>query len=128
MTQLPWKFTERSPGAVQTDPFEEEFFIGPSDNELDDGHVASLVRESVQNALDARVGSGPVRVRFALHTASVAATGAIDYLAGLEPHLAVLSPPVPWPIAGGDSQIRWLVYEDFNTRGLGGDPAIYADD
>ena len=128
MTQLPWKFTERPPGAVQTDPFEEEFFIGPSDNELDDGHVASLVRESVQNALDARVGSGPVRVRFALHEESVAAAGAIDYLAGLEPHLAVLSPPVPWPIAGGDSQIRWLVYEDFNTRGLVGDPAIYADD
>ena len=75
--QLPWIFSERVPGAVQTDPFEEEFFIGPSDNELDDGHVASLVRESVQNALDARVGSGPVRVRFALNSASVAATGAI---------------------------------------------------
>ena len=52
--QLLWKFPERPPGAVQTDPFEEELFIGPSDNELDDGHVASLVRESVKNALKAR--------------------------------------------------------------------------
>jgi len=123
-----WMFTERSAGAVQTDPFEEEFFIGPSDNDLEDGHVASLVRESVQNAIDARVGSGPVRVRFALHVASVAATGAVDYLAELQPHLAALTPPVPWPIAEADSPIRWLVYEDFNTRGLVGDPAIYADD
>ena len=123
-----WMFTERSAGAVQTDPFEEEFFIGPSDNDLEDGHVASLVRESVQNAIDARVGSGPVRVRFALHVASVAATGAVAYLAELQPHLAALTPPVPWPIAEADSPIRWLVYEDFNTRGLVGDPAIYADD
>jgi hypothetical protein len=128
LNQLPWKFAERIPAAVQTDPFEDEFFIGSSDSELDDGHVASLVRESVQNALDARVGSGPVRVSFALHEARFGDTRALDYLAGLKPHLAAITPPVPWPAPHGDARIRWLVYEDFNTRGLGGDPEIYADD
>lgn len=125
---LPWVFAERLPAAVQTDPFEDEFFIGSSDSELDDGHVASLVRESVQNALDARVGNGPVRVSFALHEDRFVDTGALDYLAGLKPHLAAITPPVPWPASGTDSRIRWLVYEDFNTRGLGGNPEIFADD
>jgi hypothetical protein len=124
---VPWNFAIRSEAAVQTDPFEEEFFIGPSDSELDDGHVASLVRESVQNALDARVGAAPVRVTFALHEARVRQTGVLRYLAGLEPHLAALAPPVPWPLNGDNDPIRWLVYEDFHTTGLCGDPAIVDD-
>jgi len=127
MAPLPWKFEIRSEGAVQSDPFEEEFFIGPSDNELDDAHVASLVRESIQNAIDARAGSEPVRVTFALHEASVAETGAIHYLEGLAAHLAALVPPVPWPAATPDATIRWLVYEDYHTTGLCGDPAIVDD-
>jgi hypothetical protein len=127
MDHIPWKFAIRSEAAVQTDPFEEEFFIGPSDNELDDGHVASLVRESVQNAIDARVGSEPVRVTFALHAEKFGKTAALAYLAGLEPHLAALTPPVPWPSTGKNDSIRWLVYEDFHTTGLCGDPAIVDD-
>jgi hypothetical protein len=31
---IPWSFAPRSEAAVQTDPFEEEFFTGPSDDEL----------------------------------------------------------------------------------------------
>lgn len=127
MTYVPWNFATRSEAAVQTDPFEEEFFIGPSDSELDDGHVASLVRESVQNAIDARNGPAPVRVTFALHESRVSQTGALRYLAGLQPHLAALSPPVPWPLNGDSETIRWLVYEDFQTTGLCGDPAIVDD-
>ncbi len=126
--QLPWVFAERLPAAVQTDPFEEEFFIGSSDSELDDGDVASLVRESVQNALDARVGKQPVSVSFAIHEDRAGDIGALDYLAGLKPHLAAISPPVPWPAPHDHSRIRWLAYEHFNTRGLGGDPRTYADD
>lgn len=127
MDFLPWKFATRSEAAVQTDPFEEEFFIGPSDSELDDGHVASLVRESVQNALDARVGAEPVRVTFALHQAPLGETNRLCYLGGLHPHLAAISPPVPWPAATGAEPMRWLVYEDFHTTGLCGDPTIVDD-
>lgn len=123
----PWNFATRSEAAVQTDPFEEEFFIGSNDNELDDAHVASLVRESVQNAIDARVGAGPVRVTFALHEARIRETGALPYLAGLKPHLEALSPPVLWPLDGERDTIRWLVYEDFQTTGLCGDPGIIDD-
>ena len=92
---VPWNFAIRSEAAVQTDPFEEEFFIGPSDSELDNGHVASLVRESVQNALDARVGAAPVPVTFALHEARVRQSGVLRYFAGLEPHLAARAANVP---------------------------------
>lgn len=127
MRCVPWKFATRSEEAVQTDPFEEEFFIGSSDNELGDAHVGSLVRESVQNAIDARVGSGPVRVTFALHNAAIRETAALRYLDGLKPHLAALSPPVPWPLDRDSKTIRWLVYEDFHTTGLCGDPAIIDD-
>ncbi len=127
MSNVPWKFATRSEAAVQTDPFEEEFFIGPSDNELDDGHVASLVRESIQNAIDARAGDEPVRVTFALHEAELGQTEALRYLADLEPHLAALTPPVPWPVNGDTEAIRWLVYEDFHTTGLCGDPGIVDD-
>ncbi|MGB8854338.1 MAG: hypothetical protein WCC69_12310 [Pirellulales bacterium] len=127
MGYVPWNFAIRSEAAVQTDPFEEEFFIGPSDSELDDGHVASLVRESVQNALDARVGADPVRVTFALHESRVRQAGVLRYLAGLEPHLAALTPPVAWPLDGANDTIRWLVYEDFHTTGLCGDPSIVDD-
>jgi hypothetical protein len=126
-TSIPWSFAPRSEAAVQTDPFEEEFFIGPSDDELGDGHVASLVRESIQNALDARAGTEPVRVTFALHAASLSDTGAVRYLAELEPHLAALTPPVPWPVDSPEAAIRWLVYEDFHTTGLCGDPGIVDD-
>ena len=127
MEFVPWKFAVRSEAAVQTDPFEEEFFIGPSDSDLDDGHVASLVRESVQNAIDARGGAEPVRVTFAIHNAEVRHTKATHYLSGLKPHLAALAPPVPWPIDGKSGSIRWLVYEDFHTTGLCGDPSIVDD-
>lgn len=127
MSYVPWNFATRSEAAVQTDPFEEEFFIGSNDNELDDAHVGSLVRESVQNAIDARVGPAPVRVTFALHEAQIRQTDALRYLAGLKPHLAAMSPPVPWPLDNESHTIRWLVYEDFQTSGLCGDPAIIDD-
>lgn len=127
MSNVPWNFATRSEAAVQTDPFEEEFFIGPSDNEFDDGHVASLVRESIQNAIDARASKDPVRVTFSLHQAEFSDTDALRYLADLEPHLAALTPPVPWPASSAGSSIRWLVYEDFHTTGLCGDPAIVDD-
>lgn len=127
MSDLPWEFAIRSEAAVQTDPFEEEFFIGPSDNELEDGHVASLVRESIQNAIDARASDNPVRVTFSLHEATVGDTEALRYVAGLEPHLQSLEPPVPWPIRSRRDTIRWLVYEDFHTTGLCGDPGMVDD-
>ena len=42
-----WFFAASEPTAVQADPLKGEFFIGSSDNELDDVLVASPIRESV---------------------------------------------------------------------------------
>ncbi len=90
--------------------------------------MASLVRESIQNALDARHGEKPVTVHFRLHEAAYDSTGADRYLGRLRPHLDALKPVVRWPIDRHSTVMRWLVYEDFNTTGLLGDPEIVDDD
>jgi hypothetical protein len=118
-------FTIRPEAAVQTDPFGEGFFIGPSDSDFDHGHVAPLVRESFRNA--ARVAAAPVRVTFALHVSHVRQTCALRYLTALAPHLGALPPPVPWPWGGANNTIWWLVYEDLHATGLCGNPAIVDD-
>lgn len=53
---------------MRRDPIEAEFFLGEGVDEVDKGHSDSLVREVVQNALDAASGDGPVKLRFADHT------------------------------------------------------------
>lgn len=52
-----WVFLPQREGEINSDPFSDEFFAGKS-------LAASLVRESVQNSLDAQHGTDPVRVRF----------------------------------------------------------------
>lgn len=121
----PWSFEERRKRSVKRDPFEAEFFTGEEDSEEVFGRTDALVREAIQNSLDARpVGSsgGPVRVRFALSSTALPSTTAAQYLDGLVSHLDALrnefvslSKPVP--------PMKFLLVEDFGTMGLCGDPA-----
>ena len=82
-----WRFARMSPSQVNQDPVQGEFFTAAAD--LPD----RLVRESIQNSLDARRGNETVRVRFAFsgeqHALPVQA--ARRWLAGLEPHLRALA-------------------------------------
>ena len=82
-----WRFARMSPSQVNQDPVQGEFFTAAAD--LPD----RLVRESIQNSLDARRGNETVRVRFAFsgeqHALPVHA--ARRWLAGLEPHLRALA-------------------------------------
>jgi hypothetical protein len=124
MTQAEWHFREFRPGDNVSDPdFARALFSGD-----DSAEARSLVRESIQNSLDARrTPTTPVIVRFAIRTGPRAAASAAAkrFFAGLWPH-----------ILSGDSglqdapntqhSIPYLVVEDFGTHGLRGDPAVWS--
>ena len=118
-TPLSWVFLPQREGEINSDPFSDEFFAR---EEL----AAALVRESIQNSLDAaRLDSAePVRVRFSLGTSDerrLAPERAARWLHGLWPHLLGRNAGLPDPPAETEP-LAYLLVEDFGTRGLGGDP------
>lgn len=117
---MSWRFGEMAPGDLNVDPIENEFFA----NESLEGITAALVREAIQNSLDAAVEE-TVRVRFVLGQADAAAGR--RYLADLVPHVEAAAEPGAQP-PRLDSGVRFLAVEDEGTRGLEGDPNQYEDD
>jgi len=108
-------------GEVHVDPVHDEFF---KTQDLAD----ALVRESIQNSLDARIprSRAPVRVRFrfaagphALHPDAVR-----EYFGGLEPHLLAVAKTIHTLLPRRDEAMPYLLIEDFGTRGLTGDPHV----
>ena len=102
-----WHFREMSRGEINVDPVHDEFFKA---QDLAD----ALVREAIQNSLDARRGRSTVRVRFRLANGehALARETAVPYLNGLEPHVELPA----------FAAMPFLVVEDSGTRGLVGDP------
>lgn len=86
----------------------------------------AIVREGIQNSLDAAKGEGHVHVRIALGKWSLDETNTKwpDYGNGLTDHVngAAKGNLLPDPPQSGES-LRYLVFEDFGTTGLTGDPA-----
>lgn len=129
-----WRFARMPPSQVNQDPFQGEFFTSSSDL------PKRLVREAIQNSLDARLGDGdPVRVRFVFSGKEHALDPerAARYLDGLKPHLGALpdrahgdgrSPTdsqeaaaIGKALALLDQPMTYLAIEDFGTTGLSGD-------
>lgn len=120
-----WRFREMQPGEINIDPIEGEFFTTEALGSLND----ALVREAVQNSLDAAVGDGPVTVRFSFH--SLPATGAASpsalngYLEGIDAHLRSRHSGLQTvPSLAGEGE--YMLIEDYGTRGLQGD--IFQED
>jgi hypothetical protein len=109
------------PGEVHVDPVHDEFFKA---QDLAD----ALVRESIQNSLDARPARsrGPVRVafRFASGARALHAEAAREYFGGLETHLHAVAKTIHSVLPRHDEPVPYLLVEDFGTRGLTGDPHI----
>ena len=86
-----------------------------------------LVREAIQNSLDARASAGaPVRVRIylSLQSGALSPTDMARWTPGLRRHLQIPGSgarEVPTETA----YCPFLVYEDFGTTGLTGDPQRY---
>lgn len=112
---MPWKFSNTHKDAKSRQPVHEAFF-DDADN-LDD--VSSLVREAIQNSIDARVDyTSPVRVSFRLSSLKSDAPGLTEQFAGLDSHMvATRNMSVTENLSKG---CRYLVVEDFNTTGLRG--------
>lgn len=110
---MSWIFKEKKPGdAKARNPVSDEFFTDPE--LLTD--ASSLVREAIQNSLDAQIDKEqPVQIRFKVGEKVL---GNEDYFVGLEKHtIRTLG-----STQGKVSKVcRYLVYEDFNTTGLWGD-------
>lgn len=94
-----------------------EFFTTESIESVSD----SVVREFIQNSLDAGVGDAPVHVRFWLDEIDRESGEIEPFMAGLWQHLGAVDPGAA---AMKDSNCRFLVIEDGNTTGLRGDPGV----
>ncbi len=108
-----WWFRRRLRNEKVRDPVQGEFFT--EDSIADPARA--LVREAVQNVLDARRGEDPIRVRIRL--GSIPEHHAAPYLSGLRPHVEAVVPGATEAFDGEDC--RFLVIEDFGTTGLTGD-------
>ena len=122
-----WHFREMSRGEINQDPTQEDYFNTDHLESFSD----ALVREAIQNSLDAkpRGTEGPVRVRIAFGSVSNADSRGrrirARFIEGLYPHIGATNLPIEQPKP--DEPFDFLVFEDFGTRGLVGDPAA-ADD
>jgi hypothetical protein len=123
-----WVFEELRGAAVRRDPNEGELFKSEQAAEGEYAGNDALVREILQNAMDARSGDVPVRVRLALHEAADAppAERLRHYFSRLrEP---VESRGIEFDDGGyPDLACRFLMCEDFGTRGLAGDVHLFRD-
>ena len=117
---MSWCFGSMKRGDLNVDPIEHEFFA----SETLGGITDALVREAIQNSLDAAV-EDKVRVRFCLGRAEDAARS--RYLNDLWPHVEAAHEASAVPPPRGDP-LRFLAVEDEGTRGLEGDPSQYEDD
>lgn len=122
---IEWRFKPNSRDDMDVDPIQGEFF---TTRDIDNISTA-VVREGIQNALDERnrgCGSETVKVRIALSGSKYAIIPE-HYQAlfdKLKPHLrsktsGIQSPP------SFEHPMKYLVFEDFNTRGLEGNPEEY---
>lgn len=109
-----WFFPEQRALFKQRDPIQGEFFATASIDSVAD----SIVRESVQNSLDACAEGRSVSVRFLV--GETAKSEVEPLLRGLWPHVRACDETAA--DLDGQGTVRFLVVEDFGTTGLRGDP------
>ena len=75
-----WRFRKMRPAEINVDPIEGEFFTTEAVGSIND----AIIRESIQNSLNAARGDGPVTVRFYFYSESKKDVAVDTYLDGLE--------------------------------------------
>jgi hypothetical protein len=115
-----WFFRKKRPGEKIRNPIQGEFFA----TEAIEGPAQALVRESIQNSLDANAGHGPVRLRIMVATGDRAlpAQNVREVFDGAWPHYTASGNGLR-DAPRQDSSCPYLVVEDFGTKGLTGDPS-----
>lgn len=122
-----WVFEELRGAAVRRDPNEAVLFKTEQTGEGEYAGNDALVREILQNAVDARSGNDPARVRLAIHNPgdAPAATRLAHYFERLQAPLTARQ--IEFDSGVPSLPCRFLVCEDFGTRGLEGDTALFQD-
>ncbi|OQW99660.1 MAG: hypothetical protein BWK74_01755, partial [Desulfobacteraceae bacterium A6] len=112
------------PGEINIDPIEGEFFTTEALGSITD----AVVREAIQNSLDARNGNDPVTIHFELKKISLSNNPEIkeQYFNGIETHLKSKQSGL-LNIPDLNQEMDCLLIEDFGTRGLQGDETQYDD-
>lgn len=119
---IEWRFKPNSRDDMDVDPIQGEFF---TTRDIDNISTA-VVREGIQNALDERnreEQTETVRVRIFL-SGNKYALPKDDYLPLIDmliPHLKAQNPPMA-ALPSFTEKMNYFVFEDFNTKGLEGDP------
>ena len=114
-----WKFKRLEEDSVLTDPTDGSFFANNDDSD-------NLVREAIQNSLDAQVDKNkPVKMKFTFSDSHGLLTNKQPYLGGLKKHLDAIGPQEDFDPDIIKQPMPYLTVEDFNTRGLQGDPDYF---
>lgn len=121
---MTWYFRSPAPDESVRDPVHDEFFADDAIRDV----CEAMVREGIQNALDAGAGSdGPVVVRLGVRTATPDENSEADaarrsFLTGIYDHWAAKGNGLTKPPKAAD-RLAWIVFEDFGTTGLTGNPS-----
>lgn len=118
-----WRFGKQ-PKGININPIQGEFFRTDSLESIAD----ALVREAIQNSLDAALPNAKVTVKFIfdLTPDKNISEKRKDLLSSLWPHLKAPDTGLT-DIPSKTSEVPVLLVEDFGTRGLQGDPQQYED-
>lgn len=115
---MKWIFEEKRRQSKARNPMQESFFS----NQSIDGGVHALVREAIQNSLDAALGGQIVRVRFYLGELATNTSALQDYFpAEAWEHFTANDSGLKIEPSLKNESCKYLVVEDFNTTGLIGD-------
>lgn len=117
-TSPAWRFRVLAPSQKHVGPTHREHLATG-------GVVEPLVREAIQNSLDATAEGKPTKV--ALTLGEVDSTLAAPFLASLGPHLRATAHILPDGLPDPLAPIQFLAVEDFNTRGLEGDFRLHEE-
>lgn len=121
LTVPAWRFVVHNPESKSRDPLQSELLNQESFKPAD-----ALVRESIQNSLDAKLDEcDEVRVRIHLSgtSGSLSAHEASPYFQSFWSHIGECENGGQVAASLEKDRCRYIVIEDFGTRGLTGDPA-----
>jgi hypothetical protein len=118
MTDPSWEFRRMTRGEINVDPIEGEFFSTEVLGSLPD----ALVREAIQNSLDAGIPGEQVKVLISFPSSDnyLQTPSSEPYLRGLEIHLDSENSGLQERVELTDP-MDFILIEDFGTRGLEGD-------
>lgn len=116
MTAQPqWRFVPLSKGAKARDPMQDEFFQDQSIGDIEH----ALIRETVQNSLDARAGEAPVRIVFSLGKLT-SEKASFWFPKEVQTHFSAKEIRLASLPHWSDEACSYLTIEDFGTKGLEG--------